>query len=227
MITDKQLPEAYKEGVADFYGREFRVSSDVLIPRPETEAAIDELLLLAGRPYLPGMKKPERQLPAVPLIVDVGTGSGCIAVTLKLEIPEANVIGLDVSEKALCVARKNAEKLGAKVDFAETDLLTEYDGGVPDIIVANLPYVDRNWEWLDKEALKHEPSLALYADNRGLALIFRLIDEVEKMTKSNRKQKWILLEADPCQHDEIITYAEKRSLVHRKTNGYWLVFRGC
>lgn len=221
-INDK-MPEAYRKGVADFYGRNFKVDSNVLIPRPETEAMVDEVLLLAGRPYLSGMKKPERKLPKKPLIIDVGTGSGCIAITLKLEIPEARIIGLDISEKALNIARENAKKLGAEVDFAKMDLLKNYDGGIPDVVVANLPYVDENWEWLDKEALNFEPELALYAKNRGLELIFRLIDEVainEAFEKS-----WLMLEADPCQHDEIIAYAEKCGMMHQKTSGFVLVFR--
>lgn len=216
------LPEAYKRGFQDFYGRDFFVSPDVLIPRPETEAAIDEVLLLAGKPYLSGMKVTERKLPKNPVIFDVGTGSGCIAITLKLEIPEAEVVAIDISEKALTVAQKNAEKLQANVEFLKSDLLSNYQGKTPDVIVANLPYVDKDWEWLDKEALSVEPELALFANNRGLELIFRLIDQIEAI-KTNKKM-WIILEADPCQHAAIIEYARSKGLAHQKTSGFQLVF---
>lgn len=221
-IIDK-LPEAYRKGAADFYGRDFKVNSDVLIPRPETEMAIDEVLLLMGRPYLSGMKAPKRELPERPVIVDVGTGSGCIAITLKLELPETEVVGLDISNKALNVARENASTLGADVDFMCSDLLENYAGPAPDVIVANLPYVNEKWEWLDKEALGYEPSLALYADNRGLKLIFELTNEVASEEKYH--QTWLLLEADPCQHEEILKYAVELGLQYQKTSGFWLVFR--
>lgn len=211
-------PEAYKKGKQDFYGRDFAVSPDVLIPRPETEMMIDEVLLLAGKPFLSGMTVHDRKLPENPVIVDVGTGSGCVAITLKLELPEAEVIGLDISDKALRMARCNAEKLGASVDFVGSNLLESYRGASPDLIVANLPYVDKEWSWLDKEALGAEPGLALYAENHGLALIFRLIDE------ALNRCKWLILEADPCQHEHIIEYASAHGFLHEKTSGFQLVF---
>lgn len=215
-------PEAYKKGYQDFYGRDFLVSPDVLIPRPETETIIDKVKLLAGQSYLPGIKAPARKLPENPLILDVGTGSSCVAVTLKLEIPEAEVIGLDISSKALHIARENAEKLGANVDFVQSDLLDNYHGGTPDVIVANLPYVDRDWEWLDKEALDAEPELALYAPDRGLSLIFKLINQAKILWKNSKDKKWLILEADPCQHEEIIKYATERGISHVKTSGFIL-----
>ncbi|MBP5205133.1 peptide chain release factor N(5)-glutamine methyltransferase [Candidatus Saccharibacteria bacterium] len=217
---NSKIPVAYKRGQQDFYGRNFIVSSDVLIPRPETEAVIDEVMLLAGKPYLSGMKVPERKLSANPLILDVGTGSGCIAVTIKLELPEVKVVGLDISAKALRIARNNADKFHAEVDFVNSDLLGNYHGQEPDVIVANLPYVDENWEWLDKDTLSHEPSLALYADDRGLGLIKKLLVQIEERGWHPR----IILEADPCQHERIIEFAQKHGLKRTKTNGYILVF---
>ncbi len=225
----ESLPEAYKKGFCNFYGRDFKVNSDVLIPRPETETIIDEIKILAGRPYLPGMKTPERKLPPKFMILDVGTGSSCIATTLKLELPEAEVIGLDISSKALNVARENAKRFGAKVDFMNSDLLSNYYGKKPDVIVANLPYVDKDWEWLDKDALSYEPSVALYAERYGLELIFRLIDEIVKRwadgdEADKRKAGWLVLEADPCQHERIIEYAATHGIEHKKTSGFTLVF---
>lgn len=228
--------EAYKKGFVDFYGRDFLVSPDVLIPRPETEAIVDEVLLLSGRAYLPGMKAPERKLPFAPVILDVGTGSGCVAVTLKKEIPEAKVFGIDISAAALNIARKNAERFKAEVEFLEGDLLgeetliklakfgarTSSDSSartsadlVPDVIVANLPYVDKNWNWIDKKALDKEPEIALYARKHGLELIFKLIDQIKKY-----KNIKLLLEADPIQHEAIIEYATSNNLKYEKTNGF-------
>jgi release factor glutamine methyltransferase len=123
-------PVAYILGSKEFYGREFVVTPDTLIPRPETEAIIDLVKELS----LEKLK-----------ILDVGTGSGCIAITLKLELPESDVMAVDISEKALVVAEKNADNLHANLEFKQSDLLKNVDEKF-DIIVANLPYVDKNWE---------------------------------------------------------------------------------
>ena len=200
----------------DFYGREFVINGDVLIPRPETEMMVDMVLSLAGKPYLPGVKPGEAVLPENMTILDVGTGSGCVAVSLKLELPQATVVASDVSEKALAVARENATRLGVDVEFVQADLLDRIVAQ-PDIVVANLPYVDENWEWIDKEALGKEPSLALYAKDGGLALIKRLIDQV-----AERGIRHLVLEADPCQHDRITKYAEEKGLTLRETRGFIL-----
>ena len=219
---NESLPEAYKTGTKEFYGREFSVSPSVLIPRPETEQLIDEVLLLAGKSYLPGMKSPERRLSDRPRIIDVGTGSGCIAITLKLEIPEVDMIALDISENALKVARKNADELHADIDFIGSDLLANYHGEEPEVIVANLPYVDESWNWLDRDSLSHEPDLALYAKDGGLALIKKLLDQINERDWNST----ILLEADPCQHEAIIKYAKNRGFNHLKTNGFIINFSG-
>lgn len=200
----------------DFYGYDFLVTKDILIPRPETEQLIDMVLSLAGVPYLPGVKPTKRVLPEHPAILDVGTGSGCIAITLAKKLPEANITACDISTPALTVATKNAENLQANVNFCHSDLLNNIDF-TPDLIVANLPYVDPDWPWLDKEALSQEPSLALYADDHGLALIKKLIVQA-----STRHIKHLILEADPCEHDEIIQYAEKYKYKLIKKMGYIL-----
>lgn len=212
------LPKAYRNGFKDFYGRDFLVTPDVLIPRPETEQIIDLLLTLAGKPYLPGMKAPKRVLPERPIIVDVGTGSGCIAITTKLELKDAKVIGVDIEEGALKIAEKNAQKFGADVALIKSNLL-ENIKEKPDVVIANLPYVDENWSWLDKKTLSAEPSSALYAKDGGLELIKRLIAELAKL-----KTEHILLESDPCQHRDIIEFAEKNGLHLNETRGFILYF---
>lgn len=199
----------------NFYGRDFLVTKDVLTPRPETEQIIDEVLSLCGKPILPGIKPQKTALDPKNLkILDVGAGSGCIAITLKKELEEADIYASDISEKALKIAGKNAKNLNAKVDFINSNLL-ENITFAPDIIVANLPYVDKDWNWLDKEALKEDPDIALYAEDHGLELIKKLID--------TSKSKYLILEADPSQHQTIVNYAKNYKLI--KQNGFILVFK--
>ncbi|MBR3236497.1 peptide chain release factor N(5)-glutamine methyltransferase [Candidatus Saccharibacteria bacterium] len=207
-----------KNKTVNFYGREFAVNPDVLIPRPETEMIIDAVLNLVGKPFLPGIKPNKAMLSLNLKIVDVGTGSGCIAVTLKKEIPEAEITATDISKTALNVAKENAKKFGTDINFVESDLLDKIDFA-PDLVVANLPYVDKDWDWIDKEALAKEPSIALYAENRGLALIYKLIDQV-----AEQKISHLILEADPCQHEAIINYAMEKKYVLQETRGFILNF---
>ena len=200
----------------DFYGRDFIIAPDVLIPRPETEQLIDTVLSLAGKSYLPGVKPSPRQLPQNPTILDVGTGSGCIAITLAKELPEAKVTATDISEAAIKVAQKNANKHGVTIPFIISHLLEKVKF-TPDVIVANLPYVDENWDWIDKKALAKEPSIALYAKDHGLALIKELIDAA--------KSKYLILEADPSQHQAIIEYASEKGFELVETRGFILCLK--
>ena len=195
---------------SNFYGRNFKVTSDVLTPRPETEQLIDVVLGLAGKSILPGVNPPKRQLPENPKIYDIGTGSGCIAITLKKELPDAEIIATDVSEKALKIAKANAANLGAPILLIISHLLdfVKHEGyPTPDLVVANLPYVDKNWDWLDKESLKSDPDLALYAKDGGLELIKQLIDQATDL-----KIPRLIFEADPSQHSRIIDYAKSYDL---------------
>ena len=205
-------PVAYQKGLADFYGRDFCVNPNVLIPRPETEAIIDMVLNLLGKPYLPGVKPSKARLAQDAKILEVGTGSGCIAITLKLETPELDIVATDISDKALEVARANTKKFGVNIKLRKADLM---DGVTEqfDLMIANLPYVDKDWGWLDKKALSYEPSLALYAEDHGLKLIFQSIEQA-----GERRVPSLILEADPCQHDDIVNFAAKQgySLIEKR-----------
>lgn len=212
------LPQAYKDGFQDFYGRDFIVTPDVLIPRPETEQIIDAVLNLAGKPYLPGVKPSQNQLPKNPIILDVGTGSGCIAITLKKELPDAKIYASDISEKALQIAQKNAKNHGVPIHFIISYLLNNVNI-TPDVIIANLPYVDENWDWLNRKSLSYEPSIALYAEDSGLKLIKELINQA-----ASRHIPHLILEADPCQHQEIIKFAQKAGFSLAETRGFILYF---
>ena len=209
---------AYLEGVQDFYGRDFIVTPDVLIPRPETEQIIDAVLNLAGKPYLPGVKPSKRKLPKNSIILDVGTGSGCIAITLALELPDSTIYASDISEKAIEIAQKNAAKHNASIITIISHLLNKVNF-TPDVIAANLPYVDKNWDWIDKTTLSYEPETALYAKDHGLALIKKLIRQA-----AEKQIKYLILESDPCQHPEILKFARNCNYDLIDTMGYILSF---
>ncbi len=202
-------PLAYLIEKREFYGRSFRVEEGkTLIPRPETEDIVDFCLDIA--------ETSDDQL----RIVDVGTGSGCIAITLAREIPNAKVDAIDISQDALEVARQNAKQLHAKVNFIEGDLLKDYHQKA-DIVIANLPYVDQNWEWLDHNSLSYEPAQALFADDHGLALIYELIAEFSERFNHG----YLILEADPSQHARIISVATARNLELTRERNYILQFK--
>ena len=158
-------PLAYLLGEAEFRGRVFQVSPAVLIPRPETEVLIELALeVLAGR--------------AAADVVDLGTGSGIVAVSLALECPVATVSAVDLSPGALAVARNNAGRLGAKVDFHEGDWFAPLAGRRFDLIVSNPPYVAEGDPHLELNGLPHEPPLALTDQEpggNGLACIRRIV----------------------------------------------------
>lgn len=158
-------PLAYLVGEAEFRGRVFQVSPAVLIPRPETEVLIELALeVLAGR--------------AAADVVDLGTGSGIVAVSLALECPVATVSAVDLSPGALAVARNNAGRLGAKVDFHQGDWFAPLAGRRFDLIVSNPPYVAEGDPHLELNGLPHEPLLALTDQEpggNGLACIRRIV----------------------------------------------------
>lgn len=195
----KGMPLAYILGYREFYGRRFFVTPDVLIPRPETEDIIDIAKSLN---------------PAS--ILDIGTGSGCIAVTLALELPDTTISATDISANALEIAKKNAAAHNAWVDFHHSNLLLDYHPRPDTLIIANLPYVNKNWQWLDHRSLDNEPALALYADQDGLALIYKLIDQYPNNAAG------LILEADPSQHTAIIEYAKDNGLDLKKQQNYIL-----
>ena len=189
------VPIAYIIGHKEFYGRRFEVNTHTLIPRPESEQLI-ELLLEAVSPHM-ALSTPETKR-----LVDIGTGSGCLGITAKLERPHLDVTLCDISKQALDVAEKNATGLGADVRTMTSNLLSEYPF-TPDIVLANLPYVDETWE--RSEDTKHEPSEALFAANGGLALIEKCFDELSHRMEFGGLA---IFEADPRQWEAIIPIAK-------------------
>ena len=211
-LRKDRVPVAYIIGHKDFYGRRFAVTPSVLIPRPESEQLITMLRsLLPSSSALPGIVTPK--------LVDVGTGSGCLGITAKLEIPELDVALVDTSRHAIAVAAKNATTLGADVQTFVSDLLMDYPYS-PDIILANLPYVDRAWD--QSPELASEPAEALYAEDRGLAVIKRCIEQAAVRTKPNAL---LLLEADPRQLDDIATHAKANDWTEVARDEFAIGFR--
>ena len=158
-------PMQYILGEAEFYGLRFRVTPNVLIPRPETEHLVERVLELAEQFQ-------------TPRIVDVGTGSGCIVVALAAHLKGADLTAIDISASALDLARQNAELNGAlqRIRFLEDDLLAPVAGQRFEIVVSNPPYVSEvDRASLSVEVRDHEPALALFAGNDGLDIYRRLI----------------------------------------------------
>lgn len=197
-LRQDHTPIAYIIGHKEFYGRRFMVSPAVLVPRPETEQIIELLKELSPTDQsLPGI--------VTKRLVDVGTGSGCLGITAKLEFPDLDVTLTDYSRHALKVALKNSKILHANVSMLESDLLTSYPYQ-PEIILSNLPYVDKSWD--NSPDIEHEPAIALYADDDGLALIKQLIEHSEHRLAPSGL---LILEADKRQIESIATFAQKLS----------------
>ncbi|WP_423408489.1 peptide chain release factor N(5)-glutamine methyltransferase [Heyndrickxia sp. MSNUG] len=170
-------PIQYIIGSEEFYGHRFEVNEHVLIPRPETEELVYGTL-----------KRLEKLFPAGhPVeLVDVGTGSGAISVTLKLEKPALKVTAIDLSADALGVARKNADTLGAEIEFIHGDLLQPLilQGKRRDAVISNPPYIPiADQEWMSDIVTEHEPHMALFAGEDGLDLYRRFMDELPLVIK--------------------------------------------
>ncbi len=170
------VPTQYIRGIQEFYGLEFRVTPDVLIPRPETEHLVEAALERIG----PGVR-----------VADIGTGSGAVAVAIARNAPGARVCASDISQAAVGVARANANRLGATVAFCVGDLLSSFGNRSVDMVVSNPPYVPlRDAGSLQRE-LRHEPSVALYGGEDGLAVLGRLSREAPRAL---RPGGWLLAE---------------------------------
>jgi release factor glutamine methyltransferase len=180
-------PVAYLLGRREFFGREFAVSPAVLIPRPETELLVEATLATAG----PG---------ATGKLLDLGTGSGCVAITLALEMPRMQVTAVDASAAALPVARANAERLGAQVRFLQGDWYSTLGRERFDLIVANPPYIAADDPHLAAGDLRHEPPSALASGADGLDAIRRILGGAPAHLKSGG---WVWLEHGYDQGDAV------------------------
>ncbi len=166
----KNIPVQHIIGYQDFYGYSFKVNSDVLIPRFETEELLGNILLIYGDIF--EAEKID--------VVDIGTGSGCLAITLDLEDSNMNVTATDISKEALKVAKQNNKKLGSNVNFLLGDMLEPLKGMKFDILVSNPPYIP-NKEFVEDLVIDNEPSLALFGGVDGLDFYRKIIKNAESI----------------------------------------------
>lgn len=188
----KREPLQYILGNQEFHGLSFEVSPSVLIPRPDTETLIDAAVLHA---------------PHSRCILDIGTGSGCIAVSLAHRLPLAKVTAIDLSPDALLVARRNAEHLGASVEFLQGSYFQPVTGRTFDLIVSNPPYItSADLLDLQPEVRDFEPHLALDGGADGLAAYRQLVTNAPQHLDSGG---WLLFEVGAGQADDVATLLEK------------------
>lgn len=191
----KKWPIAYILGHKEFYGLEFLVNKNTLIPRPETELLVEDVL---------------ETMPTNATVLDIGTGSGCIAISIKTHKPKNEVVACDVSKKALNLAKKNATKLGVNMSFLHSDLLKNND--IKDIvetapylvITANLPYLTK----LERKepSIAKEPTLALVAKNNGLALYETMLEQLMTIRQDNTV---VYMEINAHQKDQLMAISGK------------------
>jgi len=167
----------------DFFGLDFFVNENVLTPRPETEILVEEVLKIQPKSLL-----------------DVGTGSGCLAISVKKNLPNCEVWGCDISSSALEVAQRNAGQNEVEVNFMESDLLKNIEKSF-DVIVANLPYIPLSSTEVEIGVKKFEPNLALFGGADGLDLIRNLLTQISTLSQ---KPKLVLLEFGGGEQTEIL-----------------------
>lgn len=198
-------PLAYIRGFTEFYGRRFIVNKTVLEPRPESE---DMITLL---------KDIVKTTPVL-AVADVGTGSGALAITAKLELPKATVIATDIDPKCLKVAKSNAQKHDAEVKFFQGDLLSPIPSTLPlSIILANLPYVPDSHKI--NQAAAMEPKIAIFGGPDGLSVYRRLFSDPVPP-----KPRFILTESLPPQHQKLASIGRSAGYRLTKSEGFIQLF---
>ncbi|MEI5989054.1 protein-(glutamine-N5) methyltransferase, release factor-specific [Enterococcus termitis] len=170
----QHYPPQYLLGYGDFYDHRFIVNEHTLIPRPETEELVDRCLKENSNERL--------------TVVDVGTGTGAIGISLKLARPNWHVTAIDISEEALKMAEKNAAQLNAELDFVHGDGLKPMHHSKIDILISNPPYIShKEWDLMDESVRTFEPKTALFAENDGLAIYQQLAEEAKELLSSDGK----------------------------------------
>jgi release factor glutamine methyltransferase len=211
-------PIAYIIGYKEFYGREFCVNKSVLIPRPETELIIDSVLSVMND-----------NLSSTPCVLDLGTGSGAIAITVACELPNANIYALDISAPAIELAKSNYKKISADVShIAEVIFMTSvWYSEVPchmkfDIIISNPPYIPLGDKHLmSDETLNYEPHIALFAEEEGLSSYHQIFSGLKNYLKP---EGVLIIEIGFNQYDAIVSMLEEYNLslikVHKDLQDY-------
>lgn len=199
-------PLAYIRSKTEFYKREFIINEHVLEPRPESETIIELLL----------------NYHHAPTIIDVGTGSGVLAITVKLELEKSEVYGLDIDPECLKVAAQNAQKHQASIHFLQSDLLTELAPSIfdtPICILANLPYVPDDHEI--NQAAMNEPRLAIFGGKDGLDLYKKLFAQLDTHRNS---EVLLYTESLPSQHTALSLLAKEHGFILAKSEDFIQAF---
>ncbi len=208
----RHIPLAYIRKQSEFYGRTFYIDKRVLEPRPESEAMIDE-----AKSLIVSLKRR-------PLVIDIGTGSGALIISLKLELPLGQAVAIDLSQDCLDVAKINMQKFALDIEFRKGDLIDclpdkLFQINRPVLALANLPYVPNNWKI--NEAAMQEPRMAIFGGGDGLDLYRTLF---KQLTTRNNPVDYLLCESMPPQH---ATLAELATIYGYKligTNDFIQVF---
>lgn len=190
-------PIAYLVGEKEFYGLKFKVNCHVLIPRPESELLIEEVKKIIDQCQINDLT-----------LADVGTGSGCLAITLKKLFPALKIIATDQSSAALKIARHNAKLHRTKIKFYRTDLIKKICNQKIDLIIANLPYLKNNLRLKTpaEKSIRYEPAPALFAEKDGLDLFVKLFQQIQK---KKIKPQCVVLEIGDCQGKKLLTLTKK------------------
>jgi release factor glutamine methyltransferase len=190
-------PIQYIFGVADFYNLKFKVNNSTLIPRPETEELVDLII------------KSQTTNNSNPItILDIGTGSGCIPITLKKNIPNSKVTGIDISNEALEIAKSNALKNEVEIEFIKLDILSEFvnRNSTFSIIVSNPPYVlNSEAKQMDPRVLEHEPHLALFVEDTDPIIFYKRI--IDLCIKHLEEKGYLFFELNPMYANDVKNYA--------------------
>jgi release factor glutamine methyltransferase len=187
---EQEIPIQYIIGKTEFFGLPFNINKEVLIPRPETEELVEQVIkevsLIKTYKTASNEATNEKQI----TILDIGTGSGCIAISLKKQLPGSKISAIDVSDKALRVAKKNAALNKVNINFIHLDILkTNNLDKLYDVIVSNPPYVrELEKKEMKNNVLNNEPHLALFVDNKNPLLFYNKIAELAKkfLTKNGQ-----------------------------------------
>lgn len=198
----RHIPLAYIRGRCEFYGRDFAVNTNVLVPRPESESLITLLMQYSHN-------NPARN------IIDVGTGSGALSITVKLELPESSVLASDISTECLRIAKANAHSLDATIAFQQSDLLATL-APLPNqtVLLCNLPYVPENYPV--NTAATHEPAIALYSGSDGLDHYRKLFEQISQLAT---KPACVITESLLSQHATLLAIATSSGYSLSNTDG--------